>query len=420
MLYIRDLIRKKRNKEELTSEEMDFFVESYCEETVEPEQISALVTLMYVNGLSYREISYLAEKVSQTGKIQDLYKFSDKVLDIHPIGGIDDKVIVILLAIFATLKLPVLKIVDREIGFLDRIMDIGGYKLEKDFNIIKERIGDEIVIIEEPEEIAPLELKLYKLRNDIACNDDVSLIAISLMSQKIAMGVKNIIFDITYGEKAYVKTQQDARKLAKILCQMGKELSKGVKCIITSMDEPIGKYFGNILELREALEALMGNMSPDVKNMVEELGNATMQLINPMSKKDENIKLIRESIQSGEAYEVLKEYMVELGLALDEAINVVPVLSPFEGYVEEIDVSAARVLAKELNAIRYYKNEYVELGAGLEFNRKIGDRVNKSDILGYIHTNDNSKIERAVESFLDIFKLSNKKVKVVSRVKEVF
>ena len=420
MLYIRDLIRKKRKKEELTNEEMDFFIESYYNDTALPEQISALVTLMYVNGLSYREISYLAEKVSQTGKIQDLYKFSDEVLDIHPIGGIDDKIIVILLAIFATLKLPVLKIVDREIGFLDRIMDIGGYKLEKDFELIKERIGDEIVIIEEPEEIAPLELKLYKLRNDIACNDDVSLIAISLMSQKIAMGVKNIVFDITYGEKAYVKNLQDARKLAKMLCQMGKELSKGVKCIITSMEEPIGKKFGNILELKEALDVLSGNMSSDVRNMIEELGNATMQLLNPSSKKDENIKMINEAIQNGSAYQVLSEYMVEIGIGLDEAINVVPVLSPFEGYVEEINVSAARVLAKELNAIRYTKEEYVEIGAGLEFCKKIGDRVNKSDILGYIYTNDTSKIAHAVDSFLDMFKLSNKKVKVLSRVREVY
>ena len=196
MLYIRDLIRKKRKKEELTTEELDFFVDSYYNNSILPEQISALVTLMYVNGLSYREISYLAEKISQTGKIQDLFKFSDKVLDIHPIGGIDDKIIVILLAVFATLKLPVVKIVDREIGFLDRIMDIGGYKLETQYDIIKERIGEEIVIIDEPEEIAPLELKLYKLRNDIACNDDTSLIAISLMSQKLAMGVKNIVFDL--------------------------------------------------------------------------------------------------------------------------------------------------------------------------------------------------------------------------------
>lgn len=420
MLYIRDLIRKKRKKEELTTEELDFFVDSYYNNSILPEQISALVTLMYVNGLSYREISYLAEKISQTGKIQDLFKFSDKVLDIHPIGGIDDKIIVILLAVFATLKLPVVKIVDREIGFLDRIMDIGGYKLETQYDIIKERIGEEIVIIDEPEEIAPLELKLYKLRNDIACNDDTSLIAISLMSQKLAMGVKNIVFDITYGEKAYVKTLQDARKLAKILCQMGKETSKGVRCVITAMDEPIGKYFGNILELKEVSEALKGNMSPDVKIMVEELGNSAMQLINPLSKKDENIKLINEAIKSGSALETLEEYMAGIGLELDEAVNVVPVLSPFEGYVEEINVSAARVLAKELNAIRYSKEEYVDLGSGLEFCKKIGDRVNKGDILGVVYTNNTDKVAHAVEAFLDMYKLSNKKVKVSSRVREVF
>ena len=139
-----------------------------------------------------------------------------------------------------------------------------------------------------------------------------------------------------------------------------------------------------------------------------------------LSKKDENIKLINEAIKSGSALETLEEYMAGIGLELDEAVNVVPVLSPFEGYVEEINVSAARVLAKELNAIRYSKEEYVDLGSGLEFCKKIGDRVNKGDILGVVYTNNTDKVAHAVEAFLDMYKLSNKKVKVSSRVREVF
>ena len=419
MIYIRDLIRKKRNKEELTNEEIDFFVEGYLNETILPEQISALVTLMYVNGLSYRELSYLTLKVSETGKIQDMYKYSDAVTDIHPIGGIDDKIIVILLAVFAALKLPMVKIVDREIGFLDRIMDVSGYKLEKDFEIIKDRIGEEIMVIEEPEEIAPLEQKLYKLRNDIACNDDVSLIAISLMSQKMAIGVKNIVFDITYGDKAYVKTLQDARRLSRILVQMGKELSKGVKCIITSLDEPVGRYFGNVLELREAKEALKGEMSKDVRDMIYEFGNACMILMDPNSKKDENIKRIEEVVENGKAYEMLDNFFAGIGIEMEEAIHVVPIISPFEGYVEEINVSAIRVLAKSISAIRYYKEEYVEVGAGIEFCKKIGDRINKGEVLGYIYTNDDEKIKSSIEAFLDAYKVTNKKVKNSSRIKEI-
>ncbi len=419
MIYIRDLIRKKRNKEELTNEEIDFFVDGYMKDTILPEQVSALITLMYINGLTYKELSYFTEKVSETGKIQDLYKYSDQVIDIHPIGGIDDKIIVMLLAIFATLKMPMVKIVDREVGFLDRIMDIGCYKLEKDFEVIKERISNEIIVIEEPEEIAPLELKLYKLRNDIACNDDVSLIAISLMSQKMAIGVKNIVFDITYGDKAYVKTIQDARKLSKTLIQMGKELQKGVKCVITSLDEPVGRYFGNVLELREAKEALKGNMSKDVREMIYDFGNACMTLLDPGSKKDENIKKIEEVIENGSAFETLDNYFMGIGLEIEEAIHVVPVIAPFEGYVEEINVSNIRVLAKNINAIRYYKDEYVEIGAGLEFCKKIGDRVNKSEVLGYIYTNDSSKIKESIDAFLDAYKVTNKKVKNSSRIREI-
>ena len=420
MIYIRDLIRKKRNKEELTDEEIDFFVEKYFNDGINNEQISALVTLMYVNGLSYREMSHMTLKISETGKIQDIYKFSNSILDIHPIGGIEDKIIIILLSICTALGYPAIKIVDREIGFLDRIMDKGGYKLETDFEKIKEDITKNIIIIEEPENIAPLERKLYKLRNDIAGNDSPSLIAISLMSQKIAMGVKNVIFDITYGERAYVKNLKEARELAKYLVQMGKDLSKGVKCIITEMNEPIGVKFGNILELEEAEKALSGEMDEDVKELVYTLGNCMLLLMEPSSKKEDNINKIEEVIKNGKALEVFNNYLDKIGLVHEKALHVVPVLSPFEGYVSEINVSMIRVLAKNINAIRYYRDEYGSLGTGLEFTKKIGDKIEKNEIIGYIHIDNESQIENSINAFLDAFEISNKKIKKTSRIKEIF
>ena len=419
MIYIRDLIRKKRNKEELTQEEIEFFIDAYYSDEILREQASALLTLMYTNGLSVKEMTWLTNKVAESGKLQELYKSSDSVLEIHPIGGVDDKVVIILMAICSALKLPVVKIVDREIGFLDRLVGINGYKFETDFNIINEKIQKkDIVIVEEPVDIAPVEKKLYKLRNDIACNDDISLIAMSLMSQKIAIGMKNLVFDISYGDKAYVKHLKDAKLLAKYLIQMGKELKKGVKCIITSLDEPVGKMFGNSLEIKEIIDALKGNMSDDVEDLVYEIGNYILMLVNESNDKKRNIRLIKEMIENGSALEKFNEFLSQSETEVLEPIHNVPVISPFEGYIEEINMSIIRTTAKELNAIRYSKEDYLDVGAGIEFTKKIGDKIEKGEILGYIYTNDENKINPAIENFKDAFKVSNKKVKRESRIKE--
>ena len=182
MIYIRDLIRKKRNREELTEEESRFFIFSYFKDEILKEQAAALLTLMYTNGITYKEMADLAQAIAETGSENELYKISRALIDIHPIGGMDDKIVILLNAIMAALKVPIVKVMNREIGIMDKLYGVNPYKIENDFEEIKEQIeASHVVVIEEPYNMAPVENKLYKLRNDIACNDDVSLIQISYL-----------------------------------------------------------------------------------------------------------------------------------------------------------------------------------------------------------------------------------------------
>lgn len=417
MFYIRDLIRKKRNKEELTEEEIKFFVYSYNQDEILREQAAALLTLMYTNGLNEREMAYLSQAMAKTGQINEVYKISNKIVDIHPIGGMDDKITLLVLAMLKALNLPAFKSIGKEIGILDKIP---GVKLTNfEVEDIKNSLNNKIVFTEEPENTAPVENKLYKLRNDIACNDDIALIALSLMCQKIALGARCILFDISYGEKAYVKTEKAAENLAKYLVKTGKNLARSVKCIITRFEEPIGKTFGNTIELEEIMEFAKGNMDEEIKEMFLEIGSNVLHMINESITTYQNKKRILSIIEDGKLQNALKEIIEENSIEIKKANNVIPVVSDREGYVESIDVSKIRTIALYINAIRHKKEDKIENGTGIEFCKKIGDKVKVGELLGYIHINDETQVQRAVQDLKEAYKISNSKVKRKSRVVEV-
>ena len=375
MIYIKDLIRKKRNKEELTENEINFFIYSFNRDEILTEQASALITLMYENGITIKEMSYIAKAIAETGEKSEIYKLSNQIVDLHPIGGMDDKVVIITLAVICALNLPAVKVIGREIGIKDKIGNAEVYNYNhKNLSELEEKLNNnEIILFNEHKNLAPVENKLYKLRNDIACNDDVSLIAISLISQKIALGIKNVVIDISYGEKAYVKDQKNAEKLAKYLIKIGNELNMGIKCIITKLDEPVGNFFGNTLELKEALGFLKGNMADDIKELVFLMTNNMIDLIEKNSHSKINRRLVFDVIENKNAYRKLLELINEKEETVVETNikNVVPIMSNIDGYVEKIDLSLIRTTAKYLNAIRHKEDEKLDKGAGIEFSKKI-------------------------------------------------
>ncbi len=423
---IRELIIKKREKKELNEEELNFFIQRYFKEEMLEEQAAALLTLMYTNGITEREMAYMCTAMAETGEELELYKFSNQIVDIHAVGGIQDKVIIALVAILNSLNIPSCKIAGRELGMEDRLDSISGFDYKKTVNELKDLLEkNKVAIIGEPIDLAPVENKLYRLRNLTACNDSIPLIAMSLMSQKIALGARNIVFDITCGENAYVKNIQDAKRLSKYLVQIGKNLDRNVECIITDFKEPIGRYFGTSLELKEINDCLHGKMTNDMADMVFTLGGISVAL----GLKNNNIrscrKLIENNIGNGLAYNSLLNLIksqdgnIDDILNINKAKNIIPIISTVSGYIEEISVAEIRDAAIYLNAIRRKKEDIIDKGAGIEFSKKVGDEVRQGEILAFIHTNDDTRIQRSAQKVLESFKMSAKPVKQKTRILEV-
>ena len=423
---IKDLIIKKRDKKELNEEELHFFIQRYYKEDVLEEQAAALLTLMYANGITEREMAYLSTAMAETGEEMELYRVSNQIVDIHTIGGIQDKLIIVLISILNALNLPSCKISGRELGLTDRLSAIPGFDYIKTVEELRNMLQtNKIAIIKEPIDMAPVENKLYRLRNVTACNDCIPLIAMSLMSQKIAIGARNIVFDITCGENAYVKNFPDAKKLAKYLVQIGSNINRNVKCLITEFNEPIGRFFGNTLELKEIIDCLHGKMTPDMADMIFNMGASAISLATQNNNIRECRKMIEKAINSGAAYESFLKLIsnqdgdVEQVLNAQSAKSIIPITSTVTGYISGINISKIREAALYLNAIRARGSDKLDFGAGIEFSRKTGELIKQGEILAYIHTNDDARIQGAIRMVLESFEMSTKPIKVKSRVMDI-
>ena len=420
---IKSIINKKREKKELTEDELRFFVFSYFKDEIMEEQAAALLTLIYTNGITQDEMAYLTNAMAETGPELELYKISNKIVDIHPIGGIEDKVILILMCIVASQNIPIAKISGRELGLEDRLLSIPNYNTKSNFENLRDSVENtNMGIISEPMNIAPVEEKMYRLRNCISCNDDISLITMSIMSQKIAIGARNIIFDITCGENAYVKTYADAKKMANYLINIGNNVDKNVKCIITDMNEPVGRYFGNLLEINEVIDGLKGDMATDVQELMFSMGFKLFKTLEIANNERSSRKIITDSIESGEAYRAFEKFLKYQNIDIndikssDNAKYIVPVIASEEGYIKEINISEIRNIGVYLRAIKRRKDDTLDIGAGIKFSKKVGDLVKKGEIIAYVYTNDEVKVRKAVNDVGQAFELSDKRINKKSRI----
>jgi len=241
---IKTIITKKRDRKELTKDEIKLFVSKYTRGEVTEAQAGALLSYIYKDGMTENEIIDFALAMADSGEKVNLDDIGKDVFDKHSTGGVGDKVTLILMPIIATLGIPIAKISSRGMGIaggtIDKFEAIPGYNTEIPIDLFKNNIKEYgVAILNEAQNVNPAENKIYKLRNEIACTDCIPIIAASLMSIKLATGSKNIIFEITYGNGTYIKTKDQARRLARILKTIAKKLNKGVSCIITNMDEPL-------------------------------------------------------------------------------------------------------------------------------------------------------------------------------------
>ena len=419
-MFIRDVINKKMNNEELSQEEIKFFIESYQKNEITENQAVALITAMHIYGLSEDEMVHMAVAISETGEELEMYRISHQLTDITSLGGISDKIILMIMSIIHSLKYSTAKVIGRELGMEDRLLAIPNYKLQDNIDDFKLTLNNgEIGILKSVKNLAPIEDEIYKLKRQIGCDHNIQLIAISIMSQKLAIGFQNLFFEITYGDNAYVKTIQEAKKLSKYLLSMGAKLGKNVSCCVTTLEQPVGETFGNAIELKEIYNCLNGEMLKDVMEVVTEFSNRILVVSGFSTDVNKNKKQIKEVISNGEA---LRSFEMLMGVDAKflskeiETKNKIPVSSNAKGYIQEIDVNKLRMLMKYLNAIRETEKDKLDKGAGIVFHKKVGDLVKSSEIIATIYTNDEAKVREAVQRAEEMFKLTDKKVKNVDKI----
>ncbi len=416
-MNILDIIAKKRDKEELTKKEIEFFVKGYTENSITDYQAAALVMAIYINGMNEREITDLTLSMAYSGDVLDLSSLGE-VVDKHSTGGVGDKITLILMPIVASLGIPVAKMSGRGLGFtggtVDKLESIPGYTTSvkvEDFIENVKKIG--ISLIGQTLNLAPADKKLYALRDTISCTESIPLIASSIMSKKIASGANKIVIDVTCGSGAFMKNVDEARELARVMTKIGELAGKETKCVITDMNEPVGYAVGNTLEVIEAIEVLKGNIMPeDIKNIITELGGNMLLLSNKISNLEEGKNKILENISNGKAYNKFLELVknqggdisyIENTNKFEKAKYIEPIIAEKGGKITKLDAYTIGKMSVYLGAGRIRKEDDIDKSVGFVFNKKVGANVTKGEILGYIHSNNEDKINELLRQ--DIFTL---------------
>lgn len=423
-MNIIDIIAKKRDGKELTTDEINFFIKDYTNNNIEDYQAAALVMAIYIKGMSYRETKDLTMAMASSGDVLDLSELGENVVDKHSTGGVGDKVTIILAPLIASLGIPVAKMSGRGLGYTggtaDKIEAIPGYNTgisEKEFIDNVKSIG--ISLITQTLNLAPADKKIYALRDTIACTESIPLIASSIMSKKIASGANKIVLDVTCGFGAFMKNIEDARELSKTMIEIGNLANRETVCVITNMNEPLGFAVGNSLEIIEAIEFLQGKMPEDLKQVVLELGAYMVKLAGKGSNIEENKKMLLENIQNGKAYNKFIELVQNQGgdieyvkdvTKFEKAKIIQEVISTTEGYVQEINAEEIGKLSCDLGAGRKTKKDKIDLQVGIILNKKIGDFVNKGDKLATIYANDMKKAKDTENELLRIYRIGKEKI----------
>ena len=409
-MNILEIISKKRDKKILNKQEIDFFIKNYTNGNITDYQAAALVMAIFINGMNYEETTNFTLAMASSGEVLDLSELGI-VVDKHSTGGIGDKITLILMPIIASLGIPAAKMSGRGLGFtggtIDKLESIPGYNTGIDINEFINNVKNiGISLMGQTLNLAPADKKLYALRDTISCVESIPLIASSIMSKKIAAGAEKIVLEVTVGSGAFMKNIEDAKKLSETMIGIGTLAGKDTVCILTNMNQPIGYSVGNSLEVIEAVEALNGNMQEDVKEIILSLGSYMIKLAGKGDDIEENKKMILENINNKKALNKFKELVKNQGgdvsyiedvSKFEKAKFILPVVSKKSGYIKSMNNEKIGLISCKLGAGRMTKEDKINNRVGIIINKKIGDKVEVGDVLGYIHSDDENIGNNSVE-----------------------
>lgn len=417
-----DLILKKKQGQELTKEEINFFIDSVMNKSMPDYQISAFLMATCFQGMSDLETSYLTEAMVKSGNFVDQSKLPKGVLDKHSTGGVGDKITLTLTPILAAAGIPCLKLSGRGLGHtggtIDKLESIPNFNTDCQIDDMIEQVKNiNLAIGAQTKGLTPADGILYALRDVTGTVDNVSLIASSVISKKIASGAENIVLDVKCGNGAFMKKPEDAKKLSELMVQIGKHLGRKVIAVITSMDEPLGRAVGNSVEVIEACEFLKGNIKDgDVFELTYELAILTLLQYNICPDKETARKYIDELISSGKALDAFKALVTAQkgnANALDDysllptANDIIEIKATQDGYVHFINAYKVALGCKMLGAGRETKADKIDLSVGVFLNKKSGEKVLNGETLYTIYSNNAEKTEQCRQLCNEAYEISS-------------
>ena len=406
-MNILNIITKKKNKYALTKEEIEFVITNYVNGTIKDYQMSSLLMAIVLNGMNLEETYFLTKAMLESGDVIDLSEISGVVVDKHSTGGVGDKTTLILDPILASLDIKMAKMSGRGLGFtggtIDKLESIKDFKVElKKEDFIREINEIGMSVISQSGNIVPADKKLYALRDVTGTTESIPLIASSIMSKKLASGSKNIIIDLKVGNGALMKDIENAKELAHYMIEIGKKFERKVVCVLTNMNEPLGKSIGNGLEVIESIEFLKGNGSADLKKLINTLGSLALNIALNIDE-EKGIKLIEETIQNQDALNKFYEFVkFQNGDINNIAVSdkVISIKSSKEGFIKSINTSKLGELSRDLGAGRINKEDEIDYGVGFVLNKKIGDLIFENEELIKVYYSDKEiKIDDIINCF---------------------
>ncbi len=419
-----DLILKKKQGKELTKEEIYYMIEGFTKGDIPDYQMSAMTMAICFQGMSKRETVDLTLAMRDSGDVLNLDAIEGIKVDKHSTGGVGDKVSLVLTPMIAALGIPVAKMSGRGLGHtggtIDKLESIEGFSTEMTEEVFIRNVnGIKVAIAGQTANLAPADKKLYALRDVTATVDQMSLIASSIMSKKLASGADAIVLDVKTGNGAFMQKEEDAVALAKAMVDIGKRAGKKTVALITDMDEPLGNAVGNALEVKEAIESLKGNGPADFMEVVIGLGKQMLVLAGRAESEEIAEALLKETIDSRSAYKKFQEFVEAQGGNVEQILHpdllpkakyVISVLAETEGNVQRILAQEIGIACMMLGGGRETKESIIDPAVGIILNKKIGDGVKKGDVLAYIHANDREKAITAAAKIKAAYQMSTEKV----------
>ncbi len=432
-MNVPEIIRKKRDGKKLSIEEIGFMISNYVNKQIPDYQFAAFLMASFIRGMDKWETSAFTSAMLFSGKVLDLSSISDFKVDKHSTGGVGDKTSLILAPIAAAAGVPVPMISGRGLGHtggtLDKLESIPGFRTDLSLNKYKQALRrHKAILIGQTKDIAPADKLIYALRDVTGTIESIPLITGSIMSKKLAEGIDGLVLDVKTGSGAFMRTLKGSVELAQSLIETTKSFNKKVMAFITDMNQPLGNYIGNWLEVYESVKVLEGDEVEDLNEVTHNLSGAMIYLGGKAKSLKEGISVSKEMIRSGKAYDKFKEivefqggdfsYINDLNKYKKPKYRL-EIHAPSSGYVKMIDNYEIGMSALELGAGRKTKEDRIDPKAGLIFYAKIGQRYKKNDLLAELFTDNKRVIELIEKRVINAITLSKEKVNKPKLIKKI-